>query len=104
MCEFSYSNQILLNLSDVSNVFHDNLLVNIETKICQTMLTIQLLYGKLFETLNKFNKIWLKGINLNIYKIRGLYWTKVSKEKLNWTKLGCFLLKEIKILVIKLRV
>jgi len=57
MCGFSPSNQILFSSFDVSDVFHDSLLVNIEAEICQTMLTTQLLYGQSFETSNKFYKI-----------------------------------------------
>jgi len=80
MCGFSSSNQILLSLFDVSKAFHNSLLVNIEAKICQTVLTTQLLYRKSFETSNKFNKIWLKGLNLNIYKVRRLNWIKVLER------------------------
>jgi len=36
MFEFSPFNKILLSLFDVSNVFQDSLLVNIEVEMCQT--------------------------------------------------------------------
>jgi len=35
--EFSNFNIILLNLFGVSNTFHDSFLVNIETKMCETV-------------------------------------------------------------------
>jgi len=35
--EFSHFNKILLSLFDISNVFHDSLLANIEIEMCQTM-------------------------------------------------------------------
>jgi len=35
MCEFSSSYQLLLSLFDILNTFYDNILVNIEAKICQ---------------------------------------------------------------------
>jgi len=35
------------------------------------VLTTQMLSGKMFETLNKLNKIWLKGLNPNISKVGG---------------------------------
>jgi len=34
---FSRFNQILLSLFDISNVFHNNFLVNLETKMYQTV-------------------------------------------------------------------
>jgi len=37
MYGFSHFNQILLSLFDVSNVFYDNIWVNIEAKMCQTV-------------------------------------------------------------------
>jgi len=40
LCGFNNFNQILLNLCDVSNTFHDNFLVNIEVKICQKVQNI----------------------------------------------------------------
>jgi len=35
MFEFNHFNKILLNLFDVSNVFQDNFLANIEAEMCQ---------------------------------------------------------------------
>jgi len=37
MCEFSHSYQILLSLFDILNTFYDNIWVNIEVKMCQTV-------------------------------------------------------------------
>jgi len=37
MYEFSHFNQILLSLFDISKAFYDNIWVNIEEKICQTL-------------------------------------------------------------------
>jgi len=37
MCEFSFSYQIFLSLFDILNVFYNNIEVNIEAKVCQTM-------------------------------------------------------------------
>jgi len=37
MREFSYFYQILLNLFDILNAFYDNIWVNIEAKMCQTV-------------------------------------------------------------------
>jgi len=36
LCKFNHFNQILLNLFDVSNTFHDSFLTNIEAEICST--------------------------------------------------------------------
>jgi len=33
-----------------------------------------------FETSNKLNKIWLKGLNPRIHKDEGLNWSKVFKR------------------------
>jgi len=43
MREFNHSYQISLSLFDILNAFYDNIWVNIETKMCQTVLTIQIL-------------------------------------------------------------
>ena len=43
MREFSLSNLILLSLVDISNVFYDNIWVNIKVKMSETMSTIQIL-------------------------------------------------------------
>ena len=32
------------------------------------------------ETLDKLNKIWLKGLNSHIFKDEGLNWYKISKK------------------------
>jgi len=37
MCEFSSFNYILLSLFDILNVFHDNILANIITYMCETV-------------------------------------------------------------------
>jgi len=37
-------------------------------------------YNTVFETLNKFNKIWLKRINLSISITEGLNWIKILKR------------------------
>jgi len=37
MCEFNPFNQILLGLFDILNTFYDNIWVNIEEKMCQTV-------------------------------------------------------------------
>jgi len=59
----------LLSLFYVSNEFYDIFLTNIETEMCETVLTTQMLPIKTFEMSNKFNKFWLKGLNSNISKI-----------------------------------
>ena len=41
-----------------------------------------MLSGNAFETSNKFNKIWLKWLNLDIPKVGRLNWTKISKKRL----------------------
>jgi len=35
--EFSHFNQILLNLFNISSVFHNSIWLNIKTKMCQTI-------------------------------------------------------------------
>jgi len=37
ICESSSFNQILLNLFDISNMFHNSIWLNIKTKMCQTV-------------------------------------------------------------------
>jgi len=37
MCEFSLYYPILLSLFDILNTFYDNIWVNIEAKVCQTV-------------------------------------------------------------------
>jgi len=34
----------------------------------------------MFDMSNKLNKIWLKGLNLHIYKVGRLNYVKVSKR------------------------
>jgi len=49
--------------------------------MCQTIYTTQIQFWNMYETSNKPNKIWLKGLNPRILKDEGLNWSKVSK----WT-------------------
>jgi len=49
--------------------------------MCQTIYTIQTQSWNAYETSNKSNKIWLKGLNPHISKDEWLNWSKVSK----WT-------------------
>jgi len=72
MCGFNPSYQILLSLFDILNAFYHNIWVNIEAKMCQTMQTIQILSWNTLETSDKLNKFWLKGLNLRIFKNKGL--------------------------------
>jgi len=65
---FSHFNQILLSLFDISSVFHNSIWLNIKVKMCQTVWTTQIQPWNVYETSNKPNKIWLKGLNPHILK------------------------------------
>ena len=73
-------NQILLSLFVVSNAFHDNIWLNIEAKMCQTVYKTQILSWNALKMLDILNKIWLKGLNPCISKDEELNWSKVSKR------------------------
>jgi len=76
MREFNQFYQILLSLFDILNVFYDNILVNIKTKMCQTVQTIQILSLNGLAMSDQLNKIWLKGLNLRISKDKRLNLSK----------------------------
>jgi len=70
----------LLSLSDVSNNFHDSILVHIKAKMYQTVKISQIQPWNAFETSNKLNKIWIKRLNLRVSKDELLNWFKDSKR------------------------
>ena len=70
----------MLNLSDVSSVFHDSIwIVYTVWQIFVSMLT-QILLENAFKMSNKPNKIWHERLNPRIFKYEWLNWYKVSKR------------------------
>ena len=87
ICEFSPFNQILLDLFDVSYAFYDCIWVIYTVDTLFALILSQILSWNMLEMLNKFNKIWLKELNLCISKDKELDWSKTSKwtnSKIYW--------------------
>jgi len=66
--------KILLSLFDILNVFYDGFWINIEVKMSQIMLIIQILSWNMLKMSDKLNTIWLKRLNSHIFKDEWLNW------------------------------